>query len=67
MQMYRREHYLAKLRPFYDDAGLIKVVTAFAVVENRVCCAVSWMSCGNVASRKAIFATSILTVENTKT
>ena len=27
MQMYRREHYLAKLRPFYDDAGLIKVVT----------------------------------------
>ena len=33
MQMYRREHYLAKLRPFYDDAGLIKVVTAFAVVE----------------------------------
>ena len=27
MQMYRREHYLAKLRPFYDDVGLIKVVT----------------------------------------
>ena len=27
MKTYRREHYLAKLRPFYDDAGLIKVIT----------------------------------------
>ena len=27
MNTYRREHYLAKLRPFYDDVGLIKVIT----------------------------------------
>ena len=25
MSTYRREHYLAKLRPFYNDSGLIKV------------------------------------------
>ena len=27
MSTYRREHYLAKLRPFYNDSGLIKVIT----------------------------------------
>ena len=27
MSNYRREHYLAKLRPFYNDSGLIKVIT----------------------------------------
>ena len=41
MQMYRREHYLAKLRPFYDDAGLIKVVTGIrrcGKIESAVQC-----------------------------
>ena len=27
MSTYRREHYLAKLRPLYNDSGLIKVIT----------------------------------------
>lgn len=27
MKLYRREQYLKKIRPFYDDDGLIKVIT----------------------------------------
>jgi len=27
MQLYKREKYLSRIRPFYNDTGLIKVIT----------------------------------------
>lgn len=67
MSTYRREHYLAKLRPFYNDSGLIKESPASADAANPACSSQFSTSSLSRESLKPISSTSTSIAANTAT